>query len=426
MANSSSVVSLLSKGAIISVVLIAILYQFVFKRLISVSLGYGRAIQSIHDFPDLQCDKIDELGLEGCEDMWLHDKTGYLYMACSDSHSRTQWFPAIHYFNASGRSLTDRIAVLDTRGPGHLASRIKWLSLTNFPDIYGDGTLNLHGFSIRADPRTDMLHILLINHRPPLDAITGAPLDARKIGANSTIELFQTKAGEDTMRHVRTYTDPLIQTPNRVAWVSEDSFLFTNSHSGKVGWRQALDPLLGGGSAAHCHRTTCHPATPHHRLFFPNGLARGQDGLIYIPSTISGSIAVFSLTAELLLQHEATIETGIPIDNLSVDADGEIIAAALPAAYKWFESAKLPFSTRVPSTVLRIRKVGGGRRKGGRMGMGMGDGGKQVEYTVKKVVEDDGQVLPGSTVAVHDVQTGRYFMGGAMAPFIAICGSSGK
>ncbi|PBP16484.1 putative serum paraoxonase/arylesterase [Diplocarpon rosae] len=397
MANSTSVVRLLSKGAIFSVIFIAIIYQLVFKRLIFGALGYGRTIQSIHDFPNLHCEKIDELGLEGCEDMWLHDETGYLYMACSDSRSR--------------RSLTDRIAVLDTRGPGRLASRIKWLSLTNFPDVHGDGTLNLHGFSIRADPYTDILNILLINHRRPLDTVTGVPLDATQVGANSTIEMFTTKAGEDSMRHVRTYTDQLIQTPNRVAWVSEDTFLFTNSHT--------LDPLLGGGSAVHCHRATCHNGTPHHRLFFPNGLARGRDGLIYIPSTISGSISVFSLTAELLLQHEATIETGIPIDNLSVDAEGDIIAAALPAAHKWLESAKAPFDIRVPSTVLRIKKLGGGKGEGKRKDTGQS--GPEVEYTVEKVVEDDGRVLPGSTVAVHDVETGRYFMGGAMAPFIAMC-----
>ncbi len=94
MANGRSIVTLLSRAAIVGVVFISILYQFVFKQLIFGTLGYGRKIQSIKDFPNVHCEKIDELGLEGCEDMWLHEKTGYLYMACSDSRSRTQWLPA--------------------------------------------------------------------------------------------------------------------------------------------------------------------------------------------------------------------------------------------------------------------------------------------------------------------------------------------
>jgi arylesterase/paraoxonase len=79
---------------------------------------------------------------------------------------------------------------------------------------------------VRADPNTDVLRILLINHRPPFDPTAGEPLDPKLVGANSTIELFQTTAGSDTMKHVRTYADGLIQTPNRVAWVNDHAFVF--------------------------------------------------------------------------------------------------------------------------------------------------------------------------------------------------------
>ena len=94
MVNPRWVLKLISKAAIVGVVFIAVLYQFVFKSIIFDALGYGRKVQSIKDFNNLQCEKIDELGLEGCEDMWLHEKTGYLYMACSDSQSRVDWLPA--------------------------------------------------------------------------------------------------------------------------------------------------------------------------------------------------------------------------------------------------------------------------------------------------------------------------------------------
>lgn len=138
--------------------------------------------------------------------------------------------------NASARGLTDRIAILDTRGSGPLESRLQWMMTENFSGINGDGTLNLHGFDIRPDPKSDHLRILLINHRSPIDPITGASIYAASVGANSTIELFYTEVGSGNMRHVRTYADPAIQTPNQVAWVNDDAFLFTNDHSAKVGF----------------------------------------------------------------------------------------------------------------------------------------------------------------------------------------------
>jgi arylesterase/paraoxonase len=141
----------------------------------------------------------------------------------------------VGFLNATARGLMDRIAVLDTRGSGRLASRIIWLSVEDFSGIRGDKTLNLHGFDVRVDEDTEALHILLINHRPPIDPENGEPLDGTVFGANSTIEHFQTEVGSDTMRHVKTYTDPLIQTPNRVAWLTDHSFVFTNDRSGKVG-----------------------------------------------------------------------------------------------------------------------------------------------------------------------------------------------
>lgn len=86
-------VNLVSKLAIVSVVFIAAVYQFFFKSLTFGILGYGRSISTINAF-NVQCKKIDYLGLEACEDMWLHEPTGYLYMACADSQSKTQWLPA--------------------------------------------------------------------------------------------------------------------------------------------------------------------------------------------------------------------------------------------------------------------------------------------------------------------------------------------
>lgn len=141
---------------------------------------------------------------------------------------------SVDFLNASARSLTDRIAVLDTRGAGHIRDRIQWLTIENFSGINGDATLNLHGFDVRANKHSDELHMLIINHRPPIDPLTGDALDASKLGANSTIEQFTTKVGSSSMRHGKTTSNPLIHSPNRVAWVSDHSFVVSNDHSTNV------------------------------------------------------------------------------------------------------------------------------------------------------------------------------------------------
>jgi arylesterase/paraoxonase len=136
-----------------------------------------------------------------------------------------------------------------------------------------------------------------------------------------------------------------------------------------------------------------------------------------VPSTIDGTVDVFAVSESHLLHKVNEIKVPIPIDNLSVDKKGDIYAATLPKAYKWTESSKAPFDVHVPSAVYRIRKPGKGYE---------GTERKPhleiyADYVVEKVIEDDGSVLPGATIAVHDAETGRIFLGGAMSPFITIC-----
>ena len=88
-------VNLISKVAIVGAVLVAVLYQFFIKTIIFDVLGYRRVVTPLSSFKDVSCEKVTELGLEACEDMWLHEPTGLLYMACGNSRSRTQWLPAL-------------------------------------------------------------------------------------------------------------------------------------------------------------------------------------------------------------------------------------------------------------------------------------------------------------------------------------------
>ena len=150
----------------------------------------------------------------------------------------------------------------------------------------------------------------------------------------------------------------------------------------------------------------------------PNGLARGPDGLIYVPSTFSGEIRVYALNEHHTFDFITSIPVPYPIDNMSFDSKGDLFTANFPQVYKWIESVKSPLDVKVPAAVFRVRKIGD--KSSGRRGLSQA-GKESLKFVVEKVMEDDGTTLPSATIAVHDAVTGRFFLGGAMASFITIC-----
>lgn len=179
--------------------------------------------------------------------------------------------------------------------------------------------------------------------------------------------------------------------------------------------RRSLDPFLGGGNVVYCDRNRCNVAVDG--LFFPNGITRSRDGLFYIVQLMKRVVDVYSLTEDRLLKLEDKIDIGMPVDNLSIDSEGDIYAAAFPQAYKMTKGIQHVYSG-IPSAVFKISRdikpaKGPKKRKDGELYQG--------EYHVEKVLEDNGAVLSGSTTAIHDPQTGRYFLSGILTPFVAVC-----
>ena len=81
-----------------------------------------------------------------------------------------------------------------------------------------------------SDP--SQLFVYLVNHRKPLGG-----KDAHKVGADSSVEIFQTTVGGDTLMHLKTVEDPVVLTPNDVVGSPDGkSFYFTNDHGSKTGY----------------------------------------------------------------------------------------------------------------------------------------------------------------------------------------------
>jgi hypothetical protein len=88
------------------------------------------------------------------------------------------------------------------------------------------------------------------------------------------------------------------------------------------------------------------------------------------------------------------IRIGMPLDNLSLDANGDIWAAGLPKALVAVKAAHNPYKKQAPTTVWRVSKTDEG-------------------YKTFKVLEDrDSKVLTQIATVQHDVKTGRLFIVG--------------
>jgi SMP-30/Gluconolactonase/LRE-like region len=325
---------------------------------------------------------------------------------------------------------------IDTPGPKRDFTPVR-LSLPGYIGAKGhEKEIDLHGFDAEAIDEST-LRFFVINHRPPINSTSGKPLDAHAHGLNSTVEVFHLTRGTNDLKWEKTFSYPdVIKTPNRVAATGEGGFVATNDHLSKgnssapslywpfltqgnetVHWSRQLELVTGGGSLAFCSSSSCHLATGN-TIKHPNGLTRSHhDGLYYVPSSTDGYIRAYRLdppsASPRKLRLVQEIFVGMPMDNLAVDANGAIWAAAFPKVFELLAGFDTPRESKPPSAVFRIERRKLQQKEGEE---------EQFDYHVEKVLEDrDGDLIAGTTTVVHDAKTGRLFMGGVFSPFITVC-----
>lgn len=317
--------------------------------------------------------------------------------------------------NASGSSARDAVIAMKIDQPDGDGFQYQVLAPNpDFPGTHAQGKLHLLGLT--GIDGSDEVDIFLTNVKPSIDIETGEWLDNTRSGPNATIEHFQisTAPGTTEMQHIKTFMHPLIATPNNMALLDRNSFYLTNDHgSAQVGAAAQLSPILGTGDVTYC---TFDPATQTapacHRvvtgLRFPNGLVRDHDGLVYVPSSFTGGVLVYSIDAAH--NHELTpigaVDLPYAIDNLAVDAAGHVWAPVFPKLLENLAAFGDPLGAKRPAAAaFRIVKHPSG-----------------TQWTAEKVIEDQaGSLLGGSTAVIHDAATGRLFFSGVASPFVSVC-----
>ncbi|TFK44268.1 serum paraoxonase/arylesterase [Crucibulum laeve] len=365
-------------------------YQLYLKPLLT-TFGYARVIESIGN---TNCKNVPEL--QACEKIMIHQPTGLLYLACSTPISRTFWTPAVGRLNATGASRDDFVATYDPK-----SSSITRLKVVGYDSPRG---LSLHGMDVVPSSNPNQLFVYLVNHRAPLDGI------AEKVGADSSIEVFTTTVGGNTLTHVKTVEDPVIITPNDVVGSADGkSFFFTNDHGEKTGLSRELD-MLGRASTSigYCHLDHgCKFAI--RGMHGNNGIVQAPNGTLYVGNALHGGLTILEPQADNSLVLADFIKTDRGMDNLSIDSNGQIWAAAFPNAlllvFKHFSDPSIP----APSSALRF-SINTGK-----------DAFYGEKYKVEKVFEDDGSVASGITSVAYDAERKRLFMHGLTAPSLVIC-----
>jgi hypothetical protein len=148
---------------------------------------------------------------------------------CADDESRG------NKYDLSARDLKDHISVLDIDHPGSDGLYgLRTLKITgDYRSSTGGKEIDVHGIDIESISPT-RLRFWMVNHRPAIDS-DGNQLDPKKVGANSTIEVFEHEKGSEDLEWVRTIFSEAVFTPNNLVATGDGGVLITNDHDSKTG-----------------------------------------------------------------------------------------------------------------------------------------------------------------------------------------------
>jgi len=247
----------------------------------------------------------------------------------------------------------------------------------------------------------------LVNHRVPKG---NPPLN----GLDSVIELFEMGVGSSSVTHIKTFDYPeYIISPNDVVGSPDGkSFYFTNHLYTRTPQNETFAYfhnviVKGRSSIGYCHIDKgCKLAATG--LPTNNGLASTGNGTWYLASTFNGGIRVFEEGNNNDLVLVDTIPTKYGMDNLSIDKNGAVWAAAFPKMFPILKQMT-DIDAHAPSAVFRLAANTGADKFYG------------TKYILDIPWQDNGTLALGSTTFVHDADRKRLITTGVMAPWVTVC-----
>jgi len=243
--------------------------------------------------------------------------------------------------------------------------------------------LHPHGISLYKSPSGQTL-LFVIN------MASDNPVGDSKAG--STIEIFQYDEGK--LKHLETFKDPLISTPNDILGVGPRQFYFSNDSGATDRTGKALELYfqLPISNVVYYDGSTFKKAAEN--IACANGFAMSRDGKrVYVTSTVGRLIRVFDrdvTTGALKMVKDLDMQTGV--DNINMDNEGNIWAGCIPKLVTYDMSRRNP-DKYSPSQVMMVKPLANDM------------------FEVTEVFLSDGKDMSGSTCAA--AYNGRLFIGSA-------------
>ncbi len=282
-------------------------------------------------------------GVIGPEDITIHPRTGVAYVSGCDRRAVKEGKPgqgAIYAYDLN-------------------AVTTEPVNLT--PDA--DRDFRPHGISLFVrEGGPDVLFV--INHQ----------------GEEHRIDVFDLKDGG--LAHRKSLTSPMLVSPNDIVGVGPDSFYVTNDHRYPSGWRRDLEDYLRLRRSNVVFYDGSEFVEAASGIGYANGINVSPDGrLLYVCALTEGSLHIYDRDPESgRLEHREEIDLGTGVDNIEVDAEGDLWIGAHPQLLTFVEHAKEHWTVS-PSQVLHLTpKEAGG-------------------YDVEEVYLDTGEEISASSVA---------------------------
>lgn len=224
-----------------------------------------------------------------------------------------------------------------------------------------------HGISSYSSNSRTLLYV--INHKPDGD----------------TIECFVFNKQKRTLTHTKTFKDDHIYAANNLVVVGPDKFYVTNDHYFHNWWLRKLELLLllnlgnvvyYDGKARFVDRW----------MLTPNGIAIEKNKKhLYVAQSLQETIRIYNISRDMSLVKHSEISILTAPDNIFVDPEtGDLWTGAHPIAHQLIRHLDHPRTVSSPSQVLHIRIQG-----------------EHDRWIVTEPYADDGEILWGSTSAVH-------------------------
>ncbi|OCK76845.1 calcium-dependent phosphotriesterase [Lepidopterella palustris CBS 459.81] len=245
--------------------------------------------------------------VRNCEDAVLDESMGLAILSCDEG--RDKYNTVMGSFLA-GDVPNGALYIYDYSTPNLPDDEsIKRLKLANFPS----GETDFHPLGIEFYAPTSVLYV--INH-----AMRGY-----------AIEVFHLSVSDLTATHIRTFTHPLVHTPNALTAIGDMEIYFTNDHYFRIGEHSLLATLetylaIPGGSIVYVNLAD-NSAKTVGKVPFANGIVVLNSTTIAVSSTSKSTVMLYRITDDHGLEFDRIIEMPALVDNLSVDGNGKLLAA---------------------------------------------------------------------------------------------------